>query len=341
MWVARPAKRPDLSALLALAARARPHVHTIPRTAEAIEEAVLRSADALGREVDLPGDERYQMVLERPDGSLAGTAAIAATAGAAGAYFCYRNDVIHHVSRDLGVSNNVHALTLNSDLTAHSQLSGFLAETGPGAASAGALLSRARLMLAAADRRRFADRFIACLPGRMRADHSSPFWDAIGRQFFQMDYLAAERALQGRRHGTLFVELMPHYPVYVPLLPAEAQEAIGQLHPAAAEPFELLGREGFEAERYVDLFDGGPVLEAHASRLRTLATARTLTAQCAEASAPPGETCLVATTGPLAAFRCCLAHARITLDLGRVALPAPTLAALRIAPGDAVVVAAH
>ncbi|KJK13126.1 hypothetical protein UB46_40375 [Burkholderiaceae bacterium 16] len=339
MWIARPAVDNDASALFALAQRASPHVHTLPRTREGIDDAISRSAEALARSVDMPGDERYQMVLERPDGTLAGAASISAAAGAAGAYFSYRNDVIHHVSRDLGITNNVHVLSLCSDLTAHSQLSGFLVETPEEDAWAGPLLSRSRLMLAAADRRRFADDFFVCLSGQTRADHSSPFWDAIGGKFFNMDYLSAERAVCGARNGTLFVELMPHYPVYVSLLPDDAQEVIGQLHPAAAYPFDILSAEGFEAERYVDIFDGGPILEAHASRLQTLATVCTLTVEPG-AEDQPTETCLVASTGPLARFRCTVAHGAIELDRGRIALSAQTMESLRVSPGDAVIVAA-
>ena len=339
MWIARPAVDQDAPALFELAQRATPNVHTLPRTRERIEDAIARSADALARSVDMPGDERYQMVLERPDGTLAGAASISAAAGAAGAYFAYRNDVIHHVSRDLGITNNVHVLTLSSDLTAHSQLSGFLVDAAEENAWAGPLLSRSRLMLAAADRRRFADDFFVCLAGQTRADDSSPFWDAIGRKFFNLDYLSAERVVHGARNGTLFVELMPHYPVYVSLLPDDAREVIGQLHPAAAAPFDILSAEGFEAERYVDIFDGGPVLEAHASRLQTLATARKLTAELGTVD-QPAEACLVASTGPLTKFRCTMANGAIELDRGRITLCAEALASLRVAPGDAVIVSA-
>lgn len=337
MWIARPATEDDVSGLIALAEVASPHVHTLPRTRAGVEDAIARTREALARPVDTPADEHYQLVLEDADGAIAGTAAIAATAGSAGAYFSYRNDVIHHVSRDLRIANNVHVLTLNSDLTAHSQLSGL--QVTPGCAAAGPLLSRSRLMLAAADRRRFADSFFACLAGQTHPDHTSPFWDAIGRKFFNMDYLSAERAVRGARNGTLIVELMPHYPIYVPLLPDAACEVIGQLHPEAVAAFDILAAEGFEADRYVDIFDGGPVLEAHASRLKTLSTARNLTAETATESRP-GETCLIATTGALSQFRCTISPGTVELDRGRILLPAETLDALRICAGDAVIVAA-
>jgi arginine N-succinyltransferase len=98
----------------------------------------------------------------------------------------------------------------------------------------------------------------------------SPFWNALGRKFFQMDFLDAERVIEGARNRTLIVEIMPPYPVYVPLLPGDAQAAMGQIHPDSTLAYELLADEGFEADEYVDIFDGGPILLAHKNSLRTL-----------------------------------------------------------------------
>ena len=84
-----------------------------------------------------------------------------------------------------------------------------------------------------------------------------------------MDFLDAERVIGGARNRTLIVELMPHYPVYVPLLPGDAQAAMGQIHPDGELAFSLLTEEGFEADDYIDIFDGGPILQAHKNSLRT------------------------------------------------------------------------
>jgi arginine N-succinyltransferase len=84
-----------------------------------------------------------------------------------------------------------------------------------------------------------------------------------------MDFLDAERVIGGARNRTLIVELMPHYPVYVPLLPGDAQAAMGQIHPDGELAFNLLTEEGFEADDYIDIFDGGPILQAHKNSLRS------------------------------------------------------------------------
>lgn len=271
MYVVRPVELADIPALEALVASAARGVHTLPRSRDKIERAVERSIASFAAEVDIQGEESYVFVLESTvDHEIHGTASVFATAGTNGTYFAFRNDVVQHVSRDLNISHSVHALTLCSELTAYSQLASFFVKNGQDALEEAALLSRARLLFAAIAPHRFSDRFFVPLAGMTDANGESPFWNALGRKFFQMDFLDAERVIEGARNRTLIVELMPPYPVYVPLLPGDAQAAMGQVHPDGALPFGLLTDEGFEADEYVDIFDGGPILLAHKNALRTL-----------------------------------------------------------------------
>jgi arginine N-succinyltransferase len=270
MYVVRPVELADIGALEALAAVSMPGVHTLPRTREKIAASVERSIASFAAHVDIPSEESYQLVLEQTDsGTIAGTAAIHASAGSNGTYFAFRNDVIQQVSRDLNISHSVHALTLCSELTAYSQLSGFYIRNRESAGLEAALLSRARLLYAVLAPHRFGDRFFVPLAGVTDVNGQSPFWEALGRKFFKMDFLDAERVIGGARNRTLIVELMPHYPVYVPLLPGDAQAAMGQIHPSGELAFNLLAEEGFEADEYIDIFDGGPILQAHKHTLRS------------------------------------------------------------------------
>jgi arginine N-succinyltransferase len=342
MAVARLVREGDLESLVRLGEGVDPRVYTLPRTRADWARSIERSIDSMARCVDVPADEQYLFVLETSDGVLAGAAAMRATAGSQGTFFAFRNDAIYHASRDLGISNNVHVLALSSDLTGHSQLLSFFVDARLAGRSDAALLSRARLALAGVDRRRFSQHFFASLAGWCDESLASPFWDALGRKFFAMDFIDAERAVAGARNSTLIVELMPHYPVYVPMLPAAARAAIGQLHEHARLPYDILTAEGFEGETYVDLFDGGPILEAHASKLRTLSAARPLRARPLEGSGvrQPGAA-LVATHGPIEAFRCCASPAAAHLDDGIVHLPQACMTRLGIAAGDRVLVVAE
>ncbi|MCG2586674.1 arginine N-succinyltransferase [Massilia sp. TS11] len=274
MFVVRPVQVSDIDALEAMASSSMPGVHTLPRTRDRIQEAIETSLASFAAAVDIPSEERYQFVLQSlADGQVLGTATIHASAGSNGTYFAFRNDVIQQVSRDLNICHNVHALTLCSELTSYSQLSGFYIAHRANAGLEAALLSRARLMFAALAPHRFADHFFVPLAGVTDSDGRSPFWEALGRKFFKKDFLEVERIIGGARNRTLIVELMPHYPVYVPLLPEDAQAVMGQIHPGCELPFRLLTAEGFQADEYIDIFDGGPILQAHKHGLRTFSSA--------------------------------------------------------------------
>ena len=287
MFVVRPAALTDIDGLEAMAAVTMPGVHTMPRTREKIVASVERSLASFAAHVDRPREESYLFVLEqRATGAIAGTAAIHASAGSNGTYFSFRNDVIQQVSRDLNISHSVHALTLCSELTAYSQLSGFYVNNRISAGLEAALLSRARLLFAVLAPHRFAERFFVPLAGVTDKDGQSPFWEALGRKFFKMDFLAAERIIGGARNRTMIVELMPHYPVYVPLLPGDAQAVMGQIHGDGELAFNLLTEEGFEADDYIDIFDGGPILQAHKNALRSFAGSMVRQVAQAEAARP-------------------------------------------------------
>ena len=339
MHVVRPVELSDISALETLAAVTMPGVHTLPKTREKIAASVERSIASFAAHVDIPSEESYLFVLESlATREIVGTAAIFASAGSNGTYFSFRNDVIQQVSRDLNISHSVHALTLCSELTAYSQLSGFYVRDREGAGLEAALLSRARLLFAVLAPHRFGDRFFVPLAGVTDAKGSSPFWDALGRKFFKMDFLDAERVIGGARNRTLIVELMPHYPVYVPLLPGDAQAAMGQIHPDGELAFNLLTEEGFEADDYIDIFDGGPILQAHKNSLRSFSdsVARRV------APADPDAACDALVTYAVGAsneqnFRAITVTCP-SVDAGEfVYLPQDAQDALMVAPGDSVI----
>ena len=188
MHVVRPAELSDIEALETLAAVTTPGVHTLPRTREKIAASVERSLASFAARVDIPSEESYLFVLEnQATGELVGTAAIHASAGSNGTYFSFRNDVIQQVSRDLNISHSVHALTLCSELTGYSQLSGFYVRERHGAAAAvpAALLSRARLLFAVLAPQRFGDRFFVPLAGLTDDGGQFAVLGCAGPQIFQ------------------------------------------------------------------------------------------------------------------------------------------------------------
>lgn len=268
----RPVQREDLSGLLRMAAAASPGIGSLRHDPAWLAERIEHSLQAFATEDDeASGEERYLFVLQdEASGRLVGCSGVTARAGYGSRFYSYRNEFVVASSTALGLTQRTHTLHLGHDLTGTTLLTSFYIEPAWAAGAAPQLLSRARLLFIRQFADRFSDRIVAEHPGLLEPDGRSPFWEAVGRRFFAMDYPQAE-AVAGGRSKAFIAELMPTSPIYVPLLPEAAQSAIGQLHPDGELPFEILQDEGCDAETYVDIFDGGPTTEG---RLHALASVR-------------------------------------------------------------------
>ena len=337
-WVFRGATPQDLAAFERMAASSAIGITTLPANRAALLDRLERSAQAFASPDDASGEEIYLFVLEDLQAQrIVGTSGISASAGFADRFYTYRNEMVVHASNALAVSNRVHTLHLCHDLTGHTLLTSFYLEPAYEKTLAPQLLSRARLLFISEFAQRFSDRIASESPGLADDTGRCPFWDAVGRRFFSMDYPAAEQ-LAGGRNKAFIAELMPHAPIYVPLLPEAAQWAIGQLHPVAELPFSILLDEGFDSETYVDIFDGGPTVDARVSMLKTVQRARRSTAGQAQGIHSPGPWQLVSNT-LRGGFRAVLQASTSSSDEG-TALCESALQHLQATVGDAVRVAA-
>ena len=97
----------------------------------------------------------------------------------------------------------------------------------------GTLLSKSRFMLIASYPNRFAQTLMAEIRGWVDDKNESPFWDAVGRNFFKMELVAADR-INSFGNYKFIEELMPKHPLYIELLPKAAQEVVGVTHTESA-----------------------------------------------------------------------------------------------------------
>ena len=290
MLVLRPAQLADLADVRRLAADSPVGVTSLPDDDERLREKIVASEASFAAEVSFNGEESYFFVLEDTEqGRLVGCSAIVASAGYSEPFYSFRNETFVHASRSLGIHNKIHALSLCHDLTGNSLLTSFYIEAALVQSAYAELVSRGRLMFVASHPERFADALVVEIVGYSDEHGDSPFWDAVGRNFFDMNYTEAER-LCGLKSRTFLAELMPHYPIYVPLLPDAAQESMGQVHPRAQVTFDILMRDGFETDRYIDIFDGGPTLHAPTSGIRSIAQSR-VAAVRVDSETAPGHAC--------------------------------------------------
>ena len=130
--------------------------------------------------------------------------------------------------------------------------------------------------------------------------------------------------------GNQFIEdLMPRYPIYVDMLPEDARFCLGKPHDDARPAYKMLMEEGFIYDEYVDVFDGGPLVEAKISDLRTVKESRALTVAAVDDNVA-GLDGLMA-VGAVAAFRATRAQVRIEGD--RVTIATETARALGVESG--------
>jgi arginine N-succinyltransferase len=81
-------------------------------------------------------------------------------------------------------------------------------------------------------------------------------------------------------------------------------------------PFSILAEEGFDADTYVDLFDGGPTVEAPLAALRSVKAARWLRVQGADRATLPQP--VIAVRPERSRFVAILTEAGAGLDADRL-----------------------
>jgi arginine N-succinyltransferase len=336
MWLVRPAQPDDLNQILDIAgAQGARLSSTLPRQKEALAQKIAHSQASCAGHSHKDEPSRFLFVLEdTSNGSLAGTAGIDARAGNGQPFYNYRQDALIHASHKLGISRHVDVLYPSHYLTDQTLLCSFAIKPELWKSDAFELLSRARMLFIAEHREWFTHRTVVEIQGVQTSNGEVPFWDSLGRHFFDMDFETADQ-YSGMLSKTFIAELMPPNPVYVTLLSKAAQEALGKPHSLTIHNFELLQREGFQTGCYLDIFDAGPVLEARTDSLRTIATSHRKTLHGSHESG--SEVCLVA-AGEGVDFRCTLTPVAESVE-GQLKVPIKTWAVLGKSAGDSVRVA--
>jgi len=270
MMLIRPATSADLSSLFELASKTGPGLTTFPADMDILEEKIESSIKSFNRDVKEPALEYYLFLLEDSEtGKVVGTSALAATVGLEHAFYTYHLGTVVHTSEELNVHNVINALYLGNDYTGTTEICTLFLDPDYRKNGNGQLLSRCRFLFMAMNQQRFAPNVIAEMRGVSDSDGNSPFWDAVGSHFFSMSFLDAD-GKSGEGQNQFIAELMPKYPIYLPLLPKLARDVIGEVHPDTRPALNMLEKEGFEYRGYVDIFDAGPTIEVQTKNIRSI-----------------------------------------------------------------------
>ena len=274
MLLVRPAKPTDLDAMAELVSLTRGAITTLPVDRDALLRRIGQSRKSFAAECERPGGELYTFVLEdtASRGTLLGTASVVSKTGGFEPFYCYEVREEHYQSEALGVDRRVQSLHLIEDHNGPSEVGGLFLRPGARGGGYGRLLSVSRFLFMAARPKAFDAEVIAEVRGVTDESGSSPFWDAIGRKFFGVDFATAD-ALSFKQKQVI-ADLMPDHPFYLDMLPRVARDVIGVEHDFARPARRLLESEGFTYRNRVDIFDAGPTLQCALADVRAVRASR-------------------------------------------------------------------
>ena len=329
MLIVRAARRTDIDAFMQLAREAGTGFTSLAVPPEALEERLVKSEKAFAGPGSEQTEDTYQLMLEDTEsGRVVGCSAVKAMVGVSKPYWDFKILTLAQHSVEADRRFDMDALMLVNDFAGATEVGTlFVSEAGRGS-GAGRLVAQSRYLLIAAGRQRFGEKVLAELRGVVHEDGSSPFYDAVSRPFFRMDFDEADK-LSASTDNQFILDLGPQHLIYLDLLPQAVQDVVGQTHKDGAGALRLLEWEGFHYNRYIDVFDGGPLVSAWTEQIRTLSESRVVTARAASVA---GGVSGIVSTDRFDDFRTCQTQAVIDGDV--VGLPYETMQALNLQDGE-------
>lgn len=277
MMLLRSVHLDDLNAIHHLAEQSGVGMTTLPKDKNLLKKRVQWSVDSYKKELESPECEYYLFVLENQrNKEIVGVSAIESRIGFEAPFYSYKISKRTRMCRSLNIRTDYEVLSLVNDNQGRSEICTLFLNPRYRKNYNGILLSKSRFLFMAHFSLRFSPTVIADMRGVSNQHGVSPFWENVGRHFFHMTYAEAD-SLTLATDKQFIADLMPRNPIYVKLLSAEAQAVIGQPHPFTLPAMNILLKEGFRYNKYVDIFDAGPTLEAPLHKIKTVALSRVVT----------------------------------------------------------------
>jgi arginine N-succinyltransferase len=193
------------------------------------------------------------------------------------------------------------------------------------------MLQLVRFLFIAEHPEMFESQVVSEIRGVLDERGHSPFWDALGQHFFDIDFAEADRLSIVNKK--FIADLMPDHPIYIPLLPPDAQAVIGKPHKESERAVKNLEGEGFRFANMVDIFDAGPVMSCARDEIRTVKQSRRATVSAIVDYEIAGPMFMIGTT--TTGFRAARGPVE-KRDGDRIRITAETAAALQVHVGEPV-----
>lgn len=262
MYVIRPVKSSDFDPLFAFAKAAAPGIISLPKRADLLEEKIALSKASFEKKPVQPGKEFYFFVLENSaTKEIGGCSGILAKAGIKEPLYFFRETVENRSSTKVRVTEKLDLLIPQIMTDGPSELCALFLSRPLRQEGLGSFLSLTRLLFAGMEKERFDKTFIARIRGFITERKTSPFWDHVGRHFFDISFIELLKLMETT---TSFIpDILPRHPIYICLLPKLAIQMIGKPHPRSKPALQMLKGEGFKKTPDIDFLDAGPTMQAN------------------------------------------------------------------------------
>ncbi|NQY89123.1 MAG: arginine N-succinyltransferase [Colwellia sp.] len=334
MIVIRPVEYTDIDSLYNLAKRVGPGMTTFPADREVLLQKIARSEIAFSVSVIKEQSNSFLMVLEDTDtNAVMGTAGVYSNIGKDVPFYTFQ--ILSRNKYSYGLKSKVSSKTLHlvNEYTGDTEVGTLIIDPDYRGGGYGKLLSKCRYLLIAQFQSLFGARLIAELRGWSDENSISPFWEHVGKHFFEgMSYDHAD-FLSATTNNQFIADLMPEYPIYIDLLPKQAQTVIGKPNKMGEPALQMLFDEGFRYENFVDIFDAGPTVHAYVENIKTVIDSHEkILDYISEDDEKNGVSCLVCNTS-LENFR--VTRAKVNyLATGNISIAKPVADTLLVKWGD-------
>lgn len=331
MLVVRSIQESDLDSLFELIQQSEFGLTTLKVSKEKLAERIDNSLRSFSLKTASPQGQPYVFVMEDlSHGKIVGTSAVYAKVGGFQPFYTYEIHKSIHESKQLDIRKEIDALHLKQEHDGPTEIGSLFLSPDYWGGGHGRMLSLSRFLFIADFADRFESEIIAEMRGVVNRDGKSPLWAALGSHFFQIEFPKAETlSVEDKK---FIADLMPTHPIYIPLLPQEAQDVVGKVHKNTEPALALLKQEGFEYRGVVDIFDGGPAVHCSVENVRTIRESQSLPISEIVPSIEKGSRLLIS-NGRLD-FRCCLGNVKLLGD--SIQIDEVTALTLKVKVGDSI-----
>lgn len=272
MIIIRPITKNDQEIFVEFSFDAALGIRNLPRDRERLQEKIQKSEYALSQDIIQPGKEEYLFVLEDLSTKRIGGVCGILTSLDPSKSYDYRIETLRTLAKHPSAVKEIKILNLVKSKQEASEVCSLYLQPTFRHSGQGRLLSLSRFLFIASHRQRFRNKIIAEMRGYIDSRQISPFWEAIGRHFCDLSFVELMAQLEQERLNVH--EILPTYPIYISLLPQEAQNVIGKTHEMTKPALQMLLQEGFKLTQEIDALEAGPSLIARTSQIRTIKNSR-------------------------------------------------------------------